>query len=78
MRPVRRYELFCAVTIVDLDTGNVLEFSHGCVAKEDTPVSAGPKEAQLSFDDWMEREALWAMRLDEAESFEEEFDAPEV
>lgn len=77
MRPVRRFELFAAVTIVDLDTGNVLEFSHGCVAKEDTPVAGGPKDHQLSFDDFLEREALWAMRLDEAEGFEEEFqDAP--
>lgn len=75
MRPVRRFELFACVTIVDQDTGNVLEFSHGCVAKEDGPVSAGPREAQLSFDDFMEREALWAMRMDEAEGFEEEFDA---
>lgn len=73
MRPVRRFELFACVTIVDQDTGNVLEFSHGCVAKEDN--EPGPKDAQVSFDQFLEREALWAMRLDEAEGFEEEFDA---
>lgn len=75
MRPVRRFELFACVTTVDLDTGNVLDFSHGCVAKEDTPISGGPKDYQMSFDDFLEREALWALRMDEAESFEEEFDA---
>lgn len=73
MRPIRRFELFACVTIVDQDTGNVLEFSHGCVAKEDG--EPGPKDHQLSFDDFIEREAMWAQRLEEAEGFEEEFDA---
>ena len=72
----RRFELFACVTKVD-DAGNVLEFSHGQVAMESVPSTNTKLDFQLSFDDWLERETFWAFHMENAESFETEFDDAE-
>jgi len=63
MRPERHFELFAVETVRDLDTGNVLKLSHAFVVSERIDGET-PEGAQLTFDNWLERELFWEHHLE--------------
>lgn len=71
MRPERHFELFACETVRDADTGNVLRFDHAFVVQEKVD-GVAPQGAQLTFDDWLERELFWQYHLEHGDSYAEE------
>lgn len=69
-KPNHRYfEVVSATWETDND-GNVLHLRHGPVHREDHPRGALPvrdRDPQLTFDQWLEEEVLWELRLNDAD-----------
>jgi len=72
VKPTRHFELFACETIRDADTGNVLQFDHSFIVSEQVDGKDRPTNAQLSFDEWLEREMLWNYHLERGDGYADE------
>lgn len=69
-KPNHRYFEVVSATWETDDAGNVLCLRHGPVHREAVPRGEHPareRDPQLTFDEFLEQEVLWELRLDDAE-----------